>query len=221
METATKPVASRDPLRLARYVPAGAMRVLDCAAGDGALAAALKASVPARHIAGLGRESNPAAAAAIDELIVGDPYSVVLPWSNAFDCVLADGLLPCLRDPGPMLGRVFHALAPGGLVAMTAPNIQFYEHFLMLARGRWQLGGEGALNPRHIRFFTAYSLSALFQEAGFSSVRCGVLDSAPPEAFPLDATGHVALADLRVGPMSPDQHRAFLAREYLVLATKP
>jgi len=209
--------------RLASLVPASALRVLDCACGDGALGSVLKAT-PGRFVAGIERDAALAASASplLDEVVRGDAYSLTFPWApDSFECVVCDGLLPKLRDPAPFIDKVFDVLAPGGLFVATSPNIQFYEHFLMLARGRWQYGESGALARDHIRFYTAWQLVKLLQDAGFTSVRCGVLDEVGAEAFPLGADGHVRLGDLSVGPMAPDQHRAFLVREYLLLGAKP
>ena len=210
-------------VRLARFVPASAGRVLDGACGDGALGVALKA-LPGRVVFGV--EKDPALAEAararLDEVVVGDQYTLALPWeAGNFDAAVCEGLLPRLRDPQPFLGQVFAALKPGGLFVATAPNLQFYEHFLMLARGRWIYGEEGALSREHLRFFTAQSLLLLMQATGFGNIRVGVLDVVAPEAFPLDATGRVRLEDIEVGPMSAEHHRAFLGREYLVVGSKP
>lgn len=215
------PATTPDPLRLARWVPASATRVLDCAAGSGVLGAHLKA---AGHWVG-GVEKDPVLAeslqGAIDEVVCGDQYTVSLPWPDGhFDCGVCEGLFPKMRDPAPFLKEVTRVLRPGALFAATAPNIQFYEHFLMLARGRWQLQEHGALARDHIRFFTAFELVQLLQRAGFAQVRCGVLDSVAPEAFPRDADGYVRLEDMEIGPMEPDHHKLFLVREYVVLGVK-
>lgn len=209
--------------RLASLVPASASRVLDCACGDGALGAMLKAKGN-RFVAGIEADATRAAraSAVLDEVVVGDAYSLTLPWDTAsFSCAVCDGLFPKLRDPAPLLAQLFTRLEPGGLLLATSPNIQFYEHFLMLARGRWQYADGGALAREHIRFYTAWQLVKLLQEAGFTSVRCAPIDEVAPECFPLDADGYVRFEDLSVGPMAPDQHRAFLVREYLVLGATP
>jgi SAM-dependent methyltransferase len=223
MVTNTSDRNPADPLRLLAHLPRSAARVLDCACGDGARGAALKARA-ACFVAGIESDASLAGTARgiLDDVVHGDQYSCALPWdAESFDCAVCEGLLPKLRDPAPFLARVFSIMRPGGLFAASAPNIQYYEHFLMLARGRWQYASQGALAREHIRFFTAYGLVALLQRAGFTSVRCGILDTAAPAAFPLDETGHVRLEDLVVGPMNTDQHKAFLAREYVVLGAKP
>lgn len=209
--------------RLAGLVPVAALRVLDCACGDGALGAVLK-GVSGRYVAGIERDTALAAVASshLDEVVTGDAYDLVLPWAAAsFDCAVCDGLFPKLRDPAPLLAQLRGVLVPGGLLVATSPNVQFYEHFLMLARGRWQYAEQGALARDHIRFYTAWQLVELLQEAGFESVRCAPMDEVDASAFPLDSDGHVRLGDLSVGPMTPEQHRAFLVREYLVVGTVP
>lgn len=219
----TDTVPGVDPLRLLRYVPASAERVLDCACGDGALGAAVKQARP-RFVAGIERVSALAemARGALDTVLCGDQYSCALPGEDgSFDCAVCELLLPQLRDPAPFLARLVAKLRPGGLLVATAPNIQFHEHFLMLARGRWRHSPGTALDRRFIRFFTAYELLGLLQRAGFAQVRCGMLDSVGPECFPLGADGYVRFEDLEVGPMDAEQHKGFLAREYIVLAVKP
>lgn len=215
------PALPPDPLRLARWVPASAARVLDCAAGNGLLASHLKGKV--HWVAGIERDPDKAERArpSVDEMVCGDQYTLTLPWPDAhFDGALAEGLLPKMKDPAPFLKEVLRVLKPGGLFAASAPNIQFFEHFLMLARGRWQLQEQGALAREHIRFFTAYELVNLLQRTGFGEVRCGVLDSVGPQDFQRDDDGFVRLPDLEIGPMEPDHHKLFLVREYVVLGVK-
>lgn len=216
-------IAQEKSVRLARFVPASALRVLDCACGDGALGAALKRQA-GRIVHGIEKDHARAAAARaqLDEVVLGDQYSLDLPWeANTFDAAVCEGLLPCMRDPLPFLKQLLNTMKPGGVFYGTAPNVQFHEHFLMLARGRWTYGGEGALARGHLRFFTAQSLLALMQTAGFTNIKVGILEEDPPGAFPLDETGRVRLEDIEVGPMSPEHHRAFLVREYLVAGAKP
>lgn len=215
--------ADRQSFRTPAYVPASCMRVLDCACGVGKRAAALRA-VPGRWIAGVERDPGLAeqARGLLDEVICGDQYALRLPWDDGhFDCALGEGLLERMRDPAPFLREVVRVLGPKGLFVAAVPNIQYHANFLMLARGRWEQGGTGALALENIRFFTAHSLAQLMVTAGLDQVRVGVLDTDEPSAFPIDHTGHVVLGDLRIGPMSPDHHRLFLARSYIVLGTKP
>jgi len=210
------------PDRLLQFIPTAATSILDCACGDGARAQLLRARQGARvcgieHSVFLAAHARPH----LDDLIRAQAQDLDLPWPEAsFDAAICDGLLQRLRDPAPFLSRVHRALRPGGLLVLTAPNLQYYEHFLMLAHGRWIQGGTGALARENIRFFTAYELARLLDNASFSSIRCGVLDAADPTEFPLSEDGYFTDGKLRLGPLQPEQYRNFLAREYVLLGVK-
>lgn len=219
----TASVASRhpDPDALLAFVPAAARRVLDCGCGDGTRARALRdrgipeiLCVPAPGEEPHNREDFPCA-------FLLDPASPQLPADIApFDVILCQDTLARLRDPEPLLAAFRDALHPGGLIIATAPNLQHHQNVLMLAQGRWTQGTDGALARKHLRFFTAIELIRLFERAGFAQAKCTPLVEDPPEAFPRDDTRTVRTGRFTIGPLSDREYRAWLTREYLVLAAR-
>lgn len=210
------------PEMLASYVPHTAQRVLDCSA-DPVRAAAIKERGGATVVAvapsapGAGEELD-----GYDEIVYGNVADMPLPFEDAyFDCILCDYVLPKHRDVEPLMRELARVLAPGGLALFTAPNVQYFEHMLMLAEGRWDLDDSGTLARDHLRFFTAIELVALARRASLTAQRCGALVTDAPEMWPLDEAQCYRRGNVVIGPLTPDQYKRFLAREYLLVATKP
>jgi len=90
------------------------------------------------------REGNPRAT------IVGDLTDPAVLPENAFDCIVLTQTLHLIYDVRLAVSRLYRALAPGGVVLVTAPGIS------QIDRGEW--GGSWFWS------FTTESLSRLFGE---------------------------------------------------------
>ena len=117
-----------------------------------------------------------------------------------------------LQTPDLLPGRIVHLPGRGEMFVRHHQHRDSTRPTLLLLHG-WTASCD-------TQFFTAYELSNLYQRAGFDQVRCGVLDSAAPDAFPRGDDSYIHLEDLDIGPMDAEQHKGFLAREFVVLGTK-
>ena len=210
------------PLSLVEYVPVAARRVLDCACGDGARGRALKERGTV-FVAGIEADETNAedAAKALDQVVHGTLEDAALPFDDgAFDCILCDGVLATLRDPAPPLMRLAALLAPEGLLIATVPNIQYYGTVRMLLEGRWDYTDEGILSRRHLRFFTAFEMVNLLRNSGFEAKKCGALVQDDPALLPLDQDGSITLGNATIGPLSKNEHKAYLTQHYILFAIR-
>ena len=153
---------------LLEHVRAGD-RVLDLGCGDGAFAAALVqagAAVTGVDVAAdaVRRARERAPQAAIEQV----PEGAALPLAeDAFDVVWAGEVLEHVADVAGLLAEVRRVLRWGGTLLVTTPNLPRLAVALEALRGAPL---EQRLDPRadHLRFFTARTLAALLQDAGFT-----------------------------------------------------
>jgi len=157
-------------------VPADAKRVLDVGCGAGAFSAGLKEARAAlnQSVEIVGLEMDPEAAAlageVLDEVRVGDATVLAadLPPGH-FDCIMLNDVLEHVLEPEALLRALRPALAPGGCVAASIPNVRYFWNVMDLAvHGRWDYADEGILDRTHFRFFTRSSMARLFRETGFT-----------------------------------------------------
>tara|TARA_R110002072_G_scaffold11106_1_gene50633 strand:- start:2088 stop:2753 length:666 start_codon:yes stop_codon:yes gene_type:complete len=148
-------------------------RVLDLGCYRGATGRALKLRLPEVRVVGveLDPQAAQAAQAALDTVFEGHLDEVLESESFAgqerFDLVLCGDILEHLPDPERSLRRVVERhLAPGGRVVISVPNIQYYETFLLLARGRWPRRERGIFDRTHLRFFTRRELLSMLEACG-------------------------------------------------------
>jgi len=214
---------AHDSAALAAFVPASARAILDCGLGDGWRAEAIKKRGSGRlTVVPLANEAPVADHPADTQTpTVFGSESFTL-GDAAYDCIVCDNGLAKLRDAEPAMAQLAMALRPGGLAVFTVPNIQHYRVVEMLAQGRWDLeDGPGALARDHLRFFTALELVNLAKRNGLDVQRCAALESDPPDAMPLDSGGSYRNGHLTIGPLNADEHKLFLAKTLLLLATRP
>jgi SAM-dependent methyltransferase len=104
------------------------------------------------------------------------------------DVVHLHNVLEHVPDPAAMLRTARGALAPGGLVSVTAPNdFNPLQEALVKLRGhaRWWV------SPReHLNYFDRADLEALLRREGFEP--CAHLASFPLEAFALMGEDYIA-----------------------------
>ncbi len=84
-------------------------------------------------------------------------------WESRYDAVTLFDLIEHLDDPGGFLQQVAHVLRPGGILGVKTPNLDcpeaqvFGPHYHSLKR-------------EHLAYFSAGSLTAAAQAAGFEPV---------------------------------------------------
>jgi 2-polyprenyl-3-methyl-5-hydroxy-6-metoxy-1,4-benzoquinol methylase len=146
-------------------------RLLDVGAADGLLG---------RHFTGrgwkvTGIEADPAMAAAgaahCERMLVADLNRAVPALDGVFDVIVCADVLEHLADPTDVLRTLVRALAPGGDVVVSVPNVAHLWMRLSLLAGRFDYAERGILDRTHLRFFTRRSLDALLAAADLSTVR--------------------------------------------------
>jgi SAM-dependent methyltransferase len=193
---------------VAALVPAGCRRVLDVGCGQGALGRLLRER--GHQVCGveLVREAADEARRWLDRVVVGDAEADGLPFPPAsFDAVVFADVLEHLVDPWRVLREAARLLVPGGVVVASVPNLQNGALLWRLVRGRWEYRDRGLTDFGHLRFFTLHTLRGLFAQAGLVVEHVG-------HRYRRSVWRSLACL-LTVG-----RARAFLARQYLVVARK-
>jgi SAM-dependent methyltransferase len=96
-----------------------------------------------------------------------------------FDLVIANDVIEHMADPDRFLARIKTALAPGGVLVGSVPNVRFVVHlFEVLVKKDWEYKSEGILDRTHLRFFTEKSLRRLLAGHGFALERFGGINPA-------------------------------------------
>lgn len=176
---------SKDRPELVAAVDPGTSNVvLDVGCGAGAMGARLREAGRASELWGI--EVVPEAAQAArargvyDRLLEGSVEDLVdeLPASH-FTHVVAGDVLEHLVDPWTVLRGLRRALAPGGRIVCSLPNIRNTSFFAkLLLRGTFEYKDSGVLDRTHLRFFAPRDMRRLFEDTGFRDV---VLSPARPK----------------------------------------
>jgi SAM-dependent methyltransferase len=90
------------------------------------------------------------------------------------DAVLAGDTLEHFQDPAEVLRRAHAALAPGGLLLLSVPNVAHLYVRLNLLWGRFPYADRGILDRTHRHFFTSRLLRSMVETAGFTVERFAV-----------------------------------------------
>lgn len=146
-------------------------RLLDVGAADGLLA---------RHLTErgwkvTGIEGDPAMAAAgathCERMLEVDLNRGVPVLDGLFDAIVCGDILEHLADPTAVLRALVAALAPGGDVVVSVPNVAHLWMRLSLLAGRFDYSERGILDRTHLRFFTRRTLDALLAACDLRAVR--------------------------------------------------
>lgn len=126
--------------------------VLDLGCGNGELLAALAARYPGAQLVGVevsrGRARTAAARLGGRAQVAQTPGSGRLPLADrSFDLVLVTEVIEHLKDPLSLLREVRRLLAPGGRLAVTAPNSDAYPLWPAAGRLAQRTGWTRAMRP--------------------------------------------------------------------------
>jgi GT2 family glycosyltransferase/2-polyprenyl-3-methyl-5-hydroxy-6-metoxy-1,4-benzoquinol methylase len=155
---------------VAKLVPKTAMRVIDVGCGAGGLGRALKAAQPGREVRGIeyvAEQAERARQVLDDVRTSGAESGLPAGWERP-DCVIFADVLEHLVDPWTTLRTWRDALAPGGTLVVSLPNVLHRSVTFGALRGEWNYVEAGVLDRTHLRFFTRETAIAMLEGAGFA-----------------------------------------------------
>jgi 2-polyprenyl-3-methyl-5-hydroxy-6-metoxy-1,4-benzoquinol methylase len=88
--------------------------------------------------------------------------------AGPFDVVLCGDVLEHLADPENALARLTSAVAHGGWMIVSVPNVAHISIRVELLRGRFHYSDSGILDRTHLHFYTHESARTLVESAGLS-----------------------------------------------------
>jgi SAM-dependent methyltransferase len=152
-------------------IPKGA-RVLDVGCGTGSVSVQILANGAGSLI---GVEPDEARASKARERGVDARTGILTPALieelGKFDIVLFADVLEHLPDPHAMLELAKTALAPGGQIVASVPNIAHWSVRTELLRGNFDYRKWGIMDATHLRWFTDSTIRLLFESAGMKIER--------------------------------------------------
>jgi len=95
-----------------------------------------------------------------------------------FDVIIFGDVLEHVTNAEEVLKRSAFALKPGGKVIASIPNVAHVAVRAMLLAGRWDYADLGLLDRDHVRFFTAESITKLFDDSGYEICETGTTNLA-------------------------------------------
>ena len=156
---------------IAPILPVQATRVLEVGCGTGATVRWLRSQRNVQYAVGIEIDDKAAAQARdlaiFDVVLIGNVESLDIP-AEKFDLIIILDVLEHLLDPWRMIHRLVAALAPGGSIIASIPNVGHYSICCSLLNGRWDYANDGLLDKTHLRFFTKRTAIALMSENGLS-----------------------------------------------------
>lgn len=150
-------------------VPEGVESLLDVGCYTGEFSRALKSVRPSITVYGVELEARPARMAQhhVDEVVQADVENFNFDFGgHKFDCIVFGDVLEHLRWPEKVLTKSLEALAPGGTVVLSLPNIQHITAIKNLLLGEWPQRERGLFDRTHLRFFTWKSIVQLAATSG-------------------------------------------------------
>lgn len=154
------------------YIPRHTGTLIDIGGGTGATAAHVKALGLAGRVGVADQVSSDRAQEGIDFHCSGDLedpafLAKVVEQEGPFDTILCLDILEHLVDPWRIVAQLHQALAPGGHIVASIPNVRHYRVAAgLLFRGRWDLQDAGILDRTHLRFFVKDTAVQLMTHTG-------------------------------------------------------
>lgn len=84
-----------------------------------------------------------------------------------YDFIVCADVLEHLRDGPRLLARLGPLLVSGGELLLSVPNVAHAAIIAGLFDDRFEYGGEGLLDPTHLRLYTWRSLATMLRDTGF------------------------------------------------------
>ena len=166
------PDGSDSLAKLARWVKPGS-RVLELGSAAGYFTEHLRSrdcEVDIVEIdASAAREAAPHARRTIVADLDGDAWCEAL-GDARYDAIVCADVLEHLADGARLLVRLRERLADGGTLLLSVPNVAHSAVIASLLDERFDYGGEGLLDPTHLRLYTWRSLAGVLAESGYAIV---------------------------------------------------
>lgn len=163
--------SERDPWEvggvLARLMPSG-VKVLDIGCGTGSIT--LQANEGRNNDVLCVEPDRARAAVAASRglnVVCGIADKAFLDKHGPFDVIMLSDVLEHLSAPADLLTLARAALTPGGKVLVSVPNVAHWTVRLRLLFGRFNYTNVGIMDATHLRWFTARTLTELFEGCGF------------------------------------------------------
>lgn len=159
---------------IAPYIVHRIGRLLDVGGGTGATAAYLKSQGLASQVGVVDQVASADATDGIDFHHSGDLEDLdfldsVLAAEGPFDTILCLDILEHLVDPWGVVAHLHRALAPGGHIIASIPNVRHYRvSGGLFFGGRWDLADAGILDRTHLRFFVKETAVELMTSSGLT-----------------------------------------------------
>lgn len=153
-------------------IPEKAGKVLDVGGGVGATCGFLRTQGRATFAALADRVEGPTAAG-VDHVLRGDledpDFLESFTTNEPFDTILCLDVLEHLRDPWMVVKALDRALAPGGVLVASIPNVNYIGLVgPLVLQGRYELTDAGILDRTHIRWFTKAGAIELLTSSGLT-----------------------------------------------------
>jgi 2-polyprenyl-3-methyl-5-hydroxy-6-metoxy-1,4-benzoquinol methylase len=150
--------------------------LIDIGGGTGATAAHLKSLGLAKRVGTVDLVRPDSTPAGVDFQYFGNIedesfLADVAEQEGPFDTVLCLDILEHLVDPWALVSRLHKALAPGGHIVASIPNVRHYRvSGGLFFRDRWSLTDAGILDRTHLRFFVKETAVELMTHSGLELV---------------------------------------------------
>jgi methionine biosynthesis protein MetW len=151
-------------------MPSG-VRVLDVGCGTGSVAVIANRDRN-NTVIGIEPDSQRADVARSRGLTVYTGFldDAFLAAHEPFDVVMASDVLEHTASPAELLKLMTMAIKPDGIVLVSVPNIAHWSVRLNLLRGRFDHEPVGIMDATHLRWFTARTISSLFEQSGLQVI---------------------------------------------------
>jgi SAM-dependent methyltransferase len=83
-----------------------------------------------------------------------------------FDVIVFSDVLEHLSAPADLIEMAATALAPGGFIMASVPNVAHWTVRLKLLFGRFDYTSSGIMDATHLRWFTRKTITSLFESQG-------------------------------------------------------
>jgi len=157
--------------KLARWVRPGTT-LLELGAASGYFTEHLAALGCTVDVIDVDREAAAAAARFARRSVVadldGDAWIAAL-GDVRYDAIVCADVIEHLRDGVALLRRLRPFLAEGGELLLSVPNVAHSAVIAGLVDERFEYGGEGLLDPTHLRLYTWRTLAATLAAAGLAA----------------------------------------------------